>query len=338
MRRLPLHAAPVIAAIACAPASADTVTLKNGDRITGTLLNLSRDTLVMKTAYAGEVKIGRSAIASLDTEGEVTLVLDGDIRRARLGSAAPGNVAVQPSGQAAQTLPLESIALVNPTPAQGGPGRAYRGRVNLGASRTDGNSDVQRVYGDGELVARSRFDRWTVRGDVRDAKDNGRRTESKWRAHGAYDRFYDRRMYSYVRTSFEHDEFADVDLRTTLGAGLGLQVLEGEPTSLSVQGGLDYVRIDRSIAADEDYPALGWEVKFEHKMWDGRLALFHGHDGFLGLEDAEQVLLRTRTGLRLPLAQGFNATAQLNLDWDREPAPGRRSTDRTWLLTLGYAW
>jgi hypothetical protein len=40
----------------------------------------------------------------------------------------------------------------------------------------------------------------------------------------------------------------------------------------------------------------------------------------------------------VPLAQGFNATAQLNLDWDRVPAPNRRSTDRTWLLTLGYAW
>ena len=35
---------------------------------------------------------------------------------------------------------------------------------------------------------------------------------------------------------------------------------------------------------------------------------------------------------------GLNASAQVNLDWDRDPAPGRKALDTTLLLGLGYTW
>ena len=48
--------------------------------------------------------------------------------------------------------------------------------------------------------------------------------------------------------------------------------------------------------------------------------------------------VRSRSGLRVPFVSGLVASLQLNLDWDSEPASGRRSTDATWLIGLGYAW
>jgi hypothetical protein len=42
--------------------------------------------------------------------------------------------------------------------------------------------------------------------------------------------------------------------------------------------------------------------------------------------------------MRVPLIERLNATAQLNLDWERQPAPGRRSTDSTLLLGVDYAF
>lgn len=48
--------------------------------------------------------------------------------------------------------------------------------------------------------------------------------------------------------------------------------------------------------------------------------------------------LRSRTGVRVPIASGINASVQVNLDWEREPAPGRKSTDTTLLIGLGYEW
>ena len=48
--------------------------------------------------------------------------------------------------------------------------------------------------------------------------------------------------------------------------------------------------------------------------------------------------LRSRSGLRVPIADGLNASLQLNADWERTPAPGRKSTDTTMLLGLSYGW
>jgi hypothetical protein len=66
--------------------------------------------------------------------------------------------------------------------------------------------------------------------------------------------------------------------------------------------------------------------------------LFHDHDGFWNLDDREDLTVRSRTGLRVPLLDKLSATAQLNLDWDREPAPGRKSTDATLLFGASYFW
>ena len=50
------------------------------------------------------------------------------------------------------------------------------------------------------------------------------------------------------------------------------------------------------------------------------------------------VTLRTKTGVRVPLVDRFNATAQLNVDWERRPAPGRASTDSILLLGVDYSF
>jgi hypothetical protein len=43
-----------------------------------------------------------------------------------------------------------------------------------------------------------------------------------------------------------------------------------------------------------------------------------------------------KNGVRLGLFGGLVTTAQIDFDYDRSPAPGRRNTDRTFALTFGY--
>jgi hypothetical protein len=41
-------------------------------------------------------------------------------------------------------------------------------------------------------------------------------------------------------------------------------------------------------------------------------------------------------GVRVPIAGGFIATLQLDLDYDPTPIPGGQSIDRTFALSFGY--
>ena len=54
----------------------DVVTLDNGDRVSGRVVQIDGGKLVLSTDYAGEIKIDPSHIRELQSDGEFTLVLD----------------------------------------------------------------------------------------------------------------------------------------------------------------------------------------------------------------------------------------------------------------------
>ena len=75
-------------------------------------------------------------------------------------------------------------------------------------------------------------------------------------------------------------------------------------------------------AEDEQYPAGRWALHFDRFFFDKVFQLFHFNEGFVGLEDTNDLIIRSRTGVRFPLYKGFQATVQYNYDWDKSPKTG----------------
>lgn len=318
------------------PSTADVLTFHNGDRLSGRVLHKHGDTLVFESAHAGTVRIAWPDVAAIETREPVQLMLRGgtSVFSDRLQPAA-GGVRLADSGR---NIRLADIAHVNPGPEQSGIGVAYSGRASLSAADVRGNSSGQRLYAEAEFTARAKDYRYTLSGKTERQRDAGVETASNWRADGNYDWFVSPRLFRYLRGSFEHDRPKDVDLRITLGGGYGLQLVEDERSSLSLRSGLDYITVERIAGNNEDYPALGWGLHASHRLGQSDIELFHDQDGFLQLGGDNGVILRSRTGLRAPVAGRLNASLQLNLDWEENPAPGRKATDSRLLVGLGYAW
>ncbi len=320
-----------------ASASADVVVLQNGDRLTGQVVHKRDAMLVFAATHAGKVRIPWIQVSTLTTEKPVAVMLRDatGVTHDTLTAAGDGRVRLRDS---ARELPLNTIAYLNPGPEQSGVGVSYRGRVSLAASDTSGNSESRRIYADAELSARGGDYRYNLGAKIDRQQETGQQTASNWRTSGNYDWFLDPRTFRYLRGSFEYDRFKDIDLRTTVGGGYGLQLFEDDRTNVSVRGGIDYVVVERTIAPDDDYPALGWGLRASHRLDAYDIELFHEQDGYLKLVDGNGVTLQSRTGLRAPIAAGVNASIQLNLDWEEKPAAGRKSTDSVLLVGLGYAW
>ncbi len=319
-------------------AYADELILVNGDRLTGRLLHKAADVVTFDTAPAGPLKIKWSDVVALSTDRPVDVRVVGEDRTIRtiLSSAYDGSVDFIGSES---DVPLVKISYINPTPEESGVGAIYTGHVTATAVHVRGNVDTDQQYADTDFTARSKDYRYTLAGKFSENRERRHKIASNWLLTGNYDRFLSEKRFLYLRGSRESDRFKGVDRRSTVGGGYGFQVIETLRTNVALRVGADYVVLNRlPPGEDERYPALGWGARAIHKLTDRGTELFHEHDGFFNLQRTHQFTVRSRTGVRVPLFIGLNASAQFNLDWDSDPIEGRKPLDATLLLGLGYAW
>ena len=308
-REVTLRACGMLLAVLALPALADEVRLANGDRITGEVREVTRDRLVVRTEYAREIRIRLSEVHSISI--------------------------VDAEGIAHEIGPLE-VPVLNVRAYRRDTGVDYTGRVLLSAAYERGNASSDDLHADLELRARARDYRYDLSGRIERRTEPPADATTAWLANGNYDRFLTEDRFAYVRGSVEHDRTKDIERRTTAGAGYGVQLVDSRTASLSVRAGVDYVVEERIGAPRERYPAFGWGVRASYSFRGSEVQLFHEQEGFWNPENTDVVVLRSKTGLRVPVVERLKATVQLKLDWEREPAPGRRSTDSTLLFGVDY--
>lgn len=324
--------------LAAQAASADVIEMKNGDRITGTIVSKAGNKLTINTSY-GELVLKWDEVAKLSTEAATELMLDDKtMLTGNISTDQPGSLKIH-SDVIPESAPIDlaRISYINPPPEVSGKGLKINARVNAGAGIYKGNTDTQNIHLDGEVVVRSLSNRYTAGAIYNWSEDSGEKTADNTTAYIKYDHFFTEKLYGYLNGGLYKDKFKDLNLRTTIGPGLGYQLFETDRTNLALEAGATYVNEDFITEPDDDYAAGRWAVKFDHYLVPDRLQLFHNHEFLLGFKDIKDMILRTQTGLRVPLFSGINAGFQFNYDWDRSPAAGTKKADYGYLFTLGYS-
>ena len=323
------------------PAFADTVTLQNGDRITGQVVSKTTNTLKFKTSYAGTLKINWQEIRELQVDKPVLIMLRDDtlIEDARIDTIANQQLVISNTTSAEPVnLKFDEVKYINPPVELSGRGVKIKGRFTTGLSISSGNTENEAYNINTEVVFRTLKDRYTVAASLFRASSENSDTEDKSSINLKYDHFLSKHNYLYANTSFAQDKFKDLRLKSTLGGGYGHQFVESDDRNLLMEAGLNYVNDDFFLATDDDYLAGRWALKYDNWLFSKRLQFFHNHEGLLDLEDNNNVTVTSETGLRSPILPGVNAAVQLNLDWDNQPADGTDSTDRKLLFILDYLW
>ena len=133
-------------------ALADQVTLKNGDRLSGTITKSDGKTLVIKTDYEGDVTVKFDAIQSLTSTGDLNVSLGG---KTVVGPVTTnGNdlvVATRAAGPV--EAPKTSVTMLRSPAEQAtyekslhpGWGEGWNGGLNLGFALTRGNSETKNL-------------------------------------------------------------------------------------------------------------------------------------------------------------------------------------------------
>ncbi len=315
---------------------ADEIVLKNGDKLTGKVVSMEKGKLIFNTSYAGNISIDWHSIKSVKTDAPATLILkNGMVIKGSLKPTKGNKVIIETaSSLGAPEMDLAEVTAINPELLPGE--MKLNGRTNVAIALRSGNTDTSTYRVDGEIQARAEKSRYTVGGEYNREEDDDETTVNNWLAYAKYDHFFSKKLYGYVNTVFKRDTMADLNLRSSVGIGLGYQVWESPKTNLSLEAGLSYVNEDYEKGSDDSYAAFRWAVNYDRFVWDDFLQFFHFHEGTIGLESTEDITIRSRTGFRMPLRHGFTATVQYNWDWDNTPAPGNDRVDEAFIIGVGY--
>ena len=254
--------------VLAAGARADQLTLKNGDKLTGTIIKSDAKTLLIKTEFAGDVSVQWDAVTSIVSSQPLHLDLkDGQTVVGTVTSAdGKFDVATKTAGEV--DTPKDAVVAVRNDDEQ----RAHEaevdrlrnprltdfwsGLLDTGLSVTRGNSAALSYNLSAKAVRTTTRDKITAYATAVYATD-GTTPPERTTAHAIRgglrgDFNVSEKVFVFGFTDFEYDEFQDLDLRNVLGGGLGYHVIKTKNTLFDVFGGGDYEQ--EFFAADPTFP------------------------------------------------------------------------------------
>jgi putative salt-induced outer membrane protein YdiY len=316
-------------------ALADEVTLSNGDVISGEIIAMKGGKLTIKTPYNESLEIAWGAIAKIRSDAPVEVVLsDGTVLKGTLQAGEEG--ALQVATDSAGPVPVREMGMVTDINPPKVPPVTYDGNVEAGVSYLTGNTDTTSGNLSGLFVARSKRQRFTLRGRWYYAENDNEVSAREAGGSAKYDFFMTEKLYTYANALFDYNPFKDLDLRSTFGAGLGYQFFEDIRKKLSAELGVSYVDENYRIGPDDNYASGRWSIGFDYKLIPDKIIFFHYQEGYFSLEDFEDTSLRAEQGLRFMVLKDFYTSFQANVAYDNKPSPGFDKTDTALIFGLGY--
>ena len=238
-----------------ASARADQVTLKNGDRLTGTIVK-SEDTktLLIKTEFAGDVTVKWEAIASIESGQTLHVKLKSGQTLAGPVKTEDGKLEVATPANGTVVAPKDTILAVRNDAEEAAYQRQlhphfvdlWGGLLDTGLSLTRGNSRTVSYTLAGKAARTSKRNKFSMFATGVYANDDttppSRTTANAWSG-GVRDDFnISPRVFVFGFTQFDSNEFQNLDLRNTIGGGFGYHVIDTANTKFDVFGGATFNR------------------------------------------------------------------------------------------------
>lgn len=328
----------------------DGLTLKNGDRLTGTITAITPDGVAISTEVLGDQIVPLANVADIRSSGVVEIaVMRGEVYsvyKGRIDGFADGVISTP--DREIRTGEIVATRLE---------GAQWTSSIAIGASASFGNTERRTANADVNAIRRTEENRLRLRGNWNYADETnsaGVETVTQRQIFGSaqWDEFIEDGLFAYGSVSGEGDELARLRSRFIFGAGLGYQVIDDADLKLSVEGGLSYVNEDNqdTILTNNPPPALPTitTANNDAEYLAARLAASLTYDitedlnfasvgeMFPSLEDSDDFTSRLDSRIRYALSDNLFAQFQWIFDFDNTPAAGQERADHLLVASIGW--
>ncbi len=236
-------------AFACGPARAapktDVVILRNGDRLTGEVKDLTHGQLKFKTDTMYTVMIKWEEVESLQTNQYLEVELSNGLKY--FGNAPEGigsGMMMLAAGDDLEPWQLELAEIVRVVPIeQGDLLDRLKGNVSAGYSYTKA-SGVKQFTFSGGLRARAKKHQWAIDGSTTVTQQKNQPNSERFNVTGSFRRFLEDKRFWITWATFESNDELGLQLRSLLGLGYGRFFLQTSLHELAWLAGIAATRED----------------------------------------------------------------------------------------------
>jgi hypothetical protein len=316
--------------------------------------------------------LGKSASEALPaTDGAEADEVAGEassIEKSRLPQKPPGDL--KPDEEMAETAEAVDIeSAEGPAAAERPEGRQftfddvdwirekptylrYEADLNIGAQVARGNSDTTDTHFDARFEPSFGWNTFQLSGYYDKKSADGDTTTDRWGALLTYERDIGRRWFAGAANSYESDAQRDLDLRVIFAGGLGYHIFDEDPTHSSILPAIAYVNENfeevviqsgsgpfatTSVSSDDaSYVAFQLKFDFTRDLYKDDITFFHNNMYLNNLQDLNDIIVETRTGIEFDMPWDFVLTAEVETDWENEPAEDAKKWDTRYMLKIGF--
>jgi len=311
---------------------ADTVWLKNGDRLSGTIRFFDGSKLLLETDYGGSIPLDWKKIATLESDHELLVKLgpvNGERAKALL-AAEPGKVTLA-NGDAPTTVELTQIEqIMKPKPLV--EDFTWKGNVGLALDYKRGERDSDDYDVDIKTQARHGLWRHNAQAEYNRELKNDVVSTDNWSAEYALDRFLTEKWFWQGRFEYKRDRIEEVERQRTLGTGPGYQFWDDELGAFSIATLANRSDYRYNNGEQDRFYALSMKWDYNRYLIGKTVELFSSGEVSKPLEGVADYSLDAEVGLRYKVTDW----ASLNMKAEKDIVSGAEGDLDETRYTLGF--
>jgi putative salt-induced outer membrane protein len=215
----------------------------------------------------------------------------------------------------------------------------WEGDVFAGYNQTNGNTEKASGTFSAKAVKNFEEAELSLKGSLFYSETDNKMDGQKWDGLAKY--FFnfgeDDKWFNFYKVYVDHDYFADIDYRVTPSVGVGYHIAESEDWTWDVDAGLGY-RITRHRVNEEndDEVAIAQAHTYMKKKIFTNAYIAEDLTVYPSLEGDSGLLLKSESTLSNPLTDQMDLELKYIVDFNSDPAAGKKKTDTQIIAGVKY--
>jgi len=331
---------PCFLAFVALPASAGVLSLINGDRVYGELVLVEKEHVIWNSENFGQITIDKSKILSLDTDKDLKIA--GRDEPCALAGHRREQWELYCDEGEGWVMDFPAIDRAEPYINFVGDPVIFHGNVSASGVFENGNRERE------DWDVNANFD--VRNGDFHHILGTQYQNQNNLEVDGLekYRLSYDLRWifaekwFAAGNSAFLHEEARNLDLGTTIGAGLGFLFFDTDKSALSMQGGLsslteDFIDPVLSEGQNKRYAAgrAAWDFRYKFEVGP---EVYYNQELLQSLDTGDDYQSNAEVGVRTPLVKGILMEVKYAWQYDNTPSLESEKEDTKLTVGVGYSW